>query len=418
MEFARRERQHDAVIAILVWNYWRGGMIRVAFSLARLLAGRPWDSIGRVRVVIGIRSDGPYDFDEMRREIADVAPAVTIRRLDVASIARTTASNMFPGVPVPPVEEVLLPRDGAHDFLDCDAWIGFSSSMEGCVLAARPYAVFCADQIQRYVPTLYGNGDGHPAPMSPVFVRSLKETYLGWRSARCVFATTPQTLNDVIGYAGVRKANALLAPTLIDPVVLPAEVAAPPGEPGIVWVTNGSVHKNHPVAVEALRIYYDELGGTLPLTVMGDLSELLEPSSKSDIAAVRAFRDNPSVMRRTRTLGRIGNALFDAVIRSCAVVWHNVIIDNGTLVAFDAVRADKLLVSSDYPQMRYLCDRYGVSALWFPAHDARAAAHALLEGERLYRAGASPGHAPREDTDDERIAAYGTIVRQLLGENA
>jgi hypothetical protein len=120
-------------------------------------------------------------------------------------------------------------------------------------------------------------------------------------------------------------------------------------------------------------------------------------------------------MRRTRTLGRIGNALFDAVMRSCAVVWHNVIIDNGTLVAFDAARAGKHLVSSDYPQMRYLCERYGVDALWFPAHDARAAARALLEGERLYRAGASPGHALREDSEEERVSAYGTMVRQLLG---
>ena len=251
--------------------------------------------------------------------------------------------------------------------------------------------------------------------MSASTVRLLKETYLGWRNARCVFATTPQTLSDVIGYAGVRKANALLAPTLIEPVVLPAEAEPPPGEPGIVWVTNGSVHKNHPVAVEALRIYYDELGGTLPLTVMGDLSESLEPSSKSDIAAVQAFRSNPSVMSRTRTLGRIGNALFDAVIRDCAVVWHNVIIDNGTFVALDAARANKHLISSDYPQMRYLCERYGVSALWFPSHDARAAAQALLEGERLYRAGASPGHALREDSEDERIIAYGAMLKQLLG---
>jgi hypothetical protein len=415
MEVSGPTHQHDATIAILVWNYWRGGMLRVAVSLARLLAGRPWDGIGRVRVVIGIRSDGPYDFDEMRREIADIAPAVTIRRLDVMPIARATAENMFPGVQVPPVEFVQLPHDGAHNFHDCDAWIGFSSSMEGCVLPVRPYAVFCADQIQRYVPGLF-NPDGRPRPMSPFAVRALQETYLGWRQARCVFATTPSTLEDVIGYGGTARSRAMLVPTLIDPIAVSDEtVTAPAGEPGIVWVTNGSVHKNHRVAVEALRIYYDELGGTLPLTVIGELGELLNEKPDADYAALAAFRDNPSVRRRTRTFGRVGNALFEAVIKGSAFVWHNAIIDNGTLVAFDAARAGKLLVSSDYPQMRYLCERYGVAAQWFPSHDARATAHALVQAEKRYHAGEPPGHALREDTEDDRVSAYGAVLRKLMG---
>ena len=104
------------------------------------------------------------------------------------------------------------------------------------------------------------------------------------------------------------------------------------------------------------------------------------------------------------------------LISEAAVVWHNVIVDNGTFVAFDAARADRYFVSSDYPQMRYLCEHYGIAALWHPHADPSAAAAALLEAGRRAAAGEKAGHALRQDSKAERDAAYGTLLAMLLGD--
>ena len=39
-----------------------------------------------------------------------------------------------------------------YDFLDCDAWLLLGCPTEGIVLPLRPFAVFQADWIARYVP--------------------------------------------------------------------------------------------------------------------------------------------------------------------------------------------------------------------------------------------------------------------------
>ena len=73
-------------------------------------------------------------------------------------------------------------------------------------------------------------------------------------------------------------------------------------------------------------------------------------------------------------------------------------------------------MSSDYPQMRYLCERYGIAALWHPPGDPTAAAVALLEAGRRAAAGEKTGHALRQDSKAERHAAYGTLLAMLLGD--
>jgi hypothetical protein len=231
-----------------------------------------------------------------------------------------------------------------------------------------------------------------------------------------VFATTPQTLGDVVGYAGVRASQALLTPTLIEWPKHRPQIAARDGStPAIVWVTNPAPHKNHAAAVRAAGIYYEELGGTLPLVVVGTGSEKLDPRTGGDTTGARAFRSAPAVLERTRFAGEVSDAAYQHLIGGAAIVWHNVIMDNGTFVAFDAARAGRHLVSSDYPQMRYLCERYGVAPIWHPADDPAAAARALITAEGRFRAGERPAHALREDADSERLGAYGTVLQRLLG---
>ena len=395
-------------------NEWRGGMLRNARALAGLIAGRSWLGIGAVEVVVGLRSHGPCDWAALEREFGAAGPHVSLRRMDwerrpVAGLR--TIFGSLPGLP-DMIAECSVPRDHGHDFLDCDAWILFGSSLEGFVVPARPVAVYCADLIQRYVPEIFA-GDGEECR----WARQV-ETHLGWRQARCVFATTPQTLSDAVSYAGVRRDRALLAPTLVDPIggarPLPPSGRST-GELYILWITNTSPHKNHQAAMEALRSYYGELDGTLPVVVAGTHSNLLAPGADADYPACRVIREARDMLPHLRFAGEVTDAAYLRLVSGAALVWHNVIADNGTFVAFDAARAGRHFVSSDYPQMRYLCERYGFAALWHPANDPRAAALALVEAERRAAAGADPGHALRQDSDDERHIAYGALLAMLLG---
>ena len=399
-------------VAILLPNEWRAGMLRNASALAALLAQTNWPGLGTLDVVVGLLRSGPYDWSAVGQEFAALG-SVSVRRMGWEAWPVTAIRTMLSTLPALPnaITHCSVPRDYGHDFLDCDAWIVFGSSLEGFVVPARPIAIYCADMIQRYVPQIFG------AAGQEEHWRRQIATHLGWRSASCVFCTTPQTRTDAISYAGVRASRALLAPTLVDPIAgsLRPQQPAAKCDPYILWITNASAHKNHRAAMEALRLYYGELGGTLPVVVAGQDTKLLAPGSGAQLQSSRSVHEATDVLPHLRFVGEVTHIAYLRLVSEASVVWHNVVIDNGTFVAFDAARAGRHFVSSDYPQMRYLCERYGVAARWHKAAEPAAAAGALLAAERAAAAGQDPGHKLHQDSADERRAAYGAMLLRLFG---
>jgi hypothetical protein len=270
--------------------------------------------------------------------------------------------------------------------------------------------VFCADLLPRRVAAADGgpNGFGDRS--------NLAEVMIGWRRARCAFATTPTTHADLVTYAGVHPDRAVLAPLQTEAAMPEREVALPPAgsAQGILWVTNRQAHKNHLAAIAALRAYVSR-GGALDITVCGVNSRALDPSTGSDHPGARALADAPEVLARMNFAGEPPDPAYRRLIASHGVVWHNALADNGSFTAFDAALAGAHLVSSDYPPMRYICERHGVAALFHPARNADAAADALLEAERRLRAGIAPAHDLRPTSEAELVAGYGGILGRLVG---
>jgi glycosyltransferase involved in cell wall biosynthesis len=265
--------------------------------------------------------------------------------------------------------------------------------------------VFCADLLYRYV--------AEPASwFTPEIRERMAQTFLGWRHARAVFATTPRTASDVVSFAGVPGARVRLLPTLIDPPSGPAPPPRPPGET-ILWVTNATSHKNHARTLAALRRYWDELGGRFDVVVCGAGTEALRPGA-SDHPMAQALSADPALARRFRILGRIDDATYLAAVADSGFVLHNALMDNGTFAAFDAARAGRHFVSSDYPSMRYLAQRYGIDTIWYPPRDVAAMAASLARAEAALRAGEAPRHQLRADDPAERLAAYQALLHQVL----
>jgi glycosyltransferase involved in cell wall biosynthesis len=383
---------------------WRAGMLRKARMLARVFT----ELDEGMEVVIGMRRDGPYDWAAIAAELSHT-PAVTMRRFRWEAVSAADAALIY-AMDMPPVPVVMAPRDGTHDFLDCDGWIVFSNSLEGFVIPSRPIGVYCADLIQKYVPEIFGG-----TAAEPMWAKQ-EETFSSWRRSRFVFSTTPATLADVVSYAGVDPERAMLVPTLIDPLLgsdagVPADTVA--GEPYILWVTNASPHKNAQGALAALRRYYGGEGG-LRVVVCGQDTARLNPRADDRVPQSEVFGSEPLVLRHVEFAGEVNDGRYLSLLRSAAVVWHNVVVDNGTFVAFDAARAHRQFVSSDYPQIRYLCERYGVDGRFHPHDDPDAAARALLAAEADFRAGATPRHRLRGDDPAERREAYRGLLSRLL----
>jgi hypothetical protein len=397
-------------LAIILAAEWRGGMLRNALLLARLYASHAWPGIGRVEVVVALPRGGAYDWQGLRRWCREAGDGVSIRPFAWRAMPAEAARLVFPAELVPPGDApVLLPDDGGRELRDADAWLFFASHGHGRIPWLRPTAVFCADLLPRRVAAADGgpNGFGDRS--------ALAEAMIGWRRAHCAFATTPTTQADLVTYAGVHPDRALLAPLQTEAAMPEAEVALPPvgSAPGILWVTNHGAHKNHATAVAALRSYVSR-GGGLDVTVCGVNSRALDPATGSGHPGARALADAPEVLARTRFVGEPPDPTYRRLVASHGVLWHNVLADNGSFVAFDAAMAGAHLVSSDYPPMRHICERHGVAALFHPARDPDAAADALLEAERRLRAGVAPAHDLRPTPEVELVAAYGDILRRLV----
>ncbi|MGD9713066.1 MAG: hypothetical protein AB7V46_13485, partial [Thermomicrobiales bacterium] len=148
--------------------------------------------------------------------------------------------------------------------------------------------------------------------------------------------------------------------------------------------------------------------------ICGQDTDKLNPRSDNRTPLSEAFTQEPLVLPHIEFAGEVDDRRYLSLLHSAAIVWHNVVIDNGTFVAFDAARANRQFVSSDYPQIRYLCDRYGVDARFHPFDDPGAAARSLLAAQDDFLAGTSPRHQLRGDDPLEKQGAYRDLLSRLL----
>ena len=265
-----------------------------------MLANLFTDVDSELEVVIGVRQDGPYDWQALESEFTHSA-AISIRRFNWQSVSAADAAQIY-CFDTPPVPVVMAPRDGTHDFLDCHGWVVFSNSLEGFVIPSRPVGVFCADLIQKYVPEIFGGAKAHQ------MWAKQEETFSSWRASRFVFSTTPATLEDVVSYAGVGREQALLTPTLIDPLRQggPGVDSEPPAsDPYILWVTNASPHKNAKGALAALRHYYEAGQGRLRVVICGQDTDKLDPRSDNRAPVSALFAQEPRVLPHIQFAGEV-----------------------------------------------------------------------------------------------------------------
>ena len=386
----------DKTIMVVMPHPWKGGFFRVAAALCNALDEMVFDG-SRFRVILGV----PAEYECTERYLLN--PNVTVEQIGYENVDVYDSRFVDPekverlsGLPlVTPTRT--LPYGDTGVIGEVDAYVLLSALyFEGVFVSRKPYSVYVADMIQRYVPEIYSDaGANYQAPpwkMDRHQRAALKE-------AESVFATTTQTMQDTLHYGGVDPRKTMLFPMFAMDIADRQSTESPAKSPArssydlkdlisgksfkvekggyFLWVTNASAHKNHVNAFRALKHYYESLGGQLKCLICGPVTDMLIPgdlASPYHSKVYNELRQWTGYNQHVKVLGYISDHTYLSLLTDSKFLWHNVIYDNGTFSIIEASSVGTPVLSSDYPQIRFIDEQFKVGSTFFDARDPIEAA--------------------------------------------
>jgi glycosyltransferase involved in cell wall biosynthesis len=177
-------------------------------------------------------------------------------------------------------------------------------------------------------------------------------------------------------------------------------------EPYFLWSTNGAAHKNHANALEALRLYYNALGGTLDCWLTN-----LPPEAQQAVAPEHRRPE------RLQWMGRLSDSAYQEAMAGAEFLWHPARVDNGSFSVVEAAHAGVPSLSSDYPAMREMDHQFQLRLKWMDPDSPQDMARRLKEMEM--RASEARAELPSAESlatqkVDRLAGAYWKVVRECL----
>ncbi|WP_141056035.1 glycosyltransferase [Tepidiphilus succinatimandens] len=358
-------------VAVLDPVGFRGGQARALQLVAEAIYQGSRAEGMPAEVVLGYLetpSHQPDDFRELRQEIKQ-RPFVW----KTLSTGEARRALTYAGVPLPEVleQEYQVPDDGINQFYDCDFWLFISDWLLKPLLPIRSYALMVYDYIQRYEPNVL------PAEANLTFLRAA-------RRASGVLVTTKFTLMDALQYAGVALDRVHKVPMLA-PDFSRDGVCRQKSEPSdyFIWTTNLAIHKNHVNAVKALRIYYEQLSGSLRCLLTGFNSNAILKGAYPHLEPVREMVvQSQALQDKVVAMGDLPDVRYRNLLANARFLWHPARIDNGSFCVVEAAFLGVPSLSSDYPAMREMDDFYKLGLSWCNPHNPAQMAEQLKRMEQ------------------------------------
>ncbi|MBV9782979.1 MAG: glycosyltransferase [Acidisphaera sp.] len=376
-------------------------MLNFAILLSNIIAGMTIDG---EQAVASLCIPEGYD----RTHMAGLSATVNVTDVRQIPLARTDARALpFPDDygtdPYSPTHYTALTTvDGSLDIAIADVWILLTSILlHGPLFPEKPYLVYLPDLIQRLVPEIYG-----PDPLGPSWIMNAWQA-MSLQRSQGVIVTTKRTGLDAVSYAGVSKSKVHVLPMVQAPLFkvpdsaealsrqkrtqlrqflgdgparedtsggrlqkLRCENSLDPAQtPYFLWVTNSTQHKNHRRALRALELYYGQEDGRLACMMCGATTDDFKAASTVQTPYIQEVRtriaESPLLRDRLHVAGELSHAGFRRLLTGAAYLWHNVLYDNGTFSVIEAASLGIPSLTSDYPQMREICEAYSINTRTF-----------------------------------------------------
>lgn len=352
-------------IAVILPVAYRGGTLRSAKLLAQALwmgsreAGEDVDVIFAYPNTTGHAPDG-WDLD-LPESIS--RRTIEWRTLD-SEMARRAMRYAGHGDWTPLADPYLVADDGVHQLYDCRLWIVVSDRLNAPLLPLRPYMLMVYDYVQRYDVDFPAGADWPCLDAA--------------RRAKRVLVTTRFTERDALTYAGVPRERVLRVPMLAPEFPDSIQSTSAGRAPYFLWVTNAGRHKNHHIAMCALREYYESLNGLFDCHVCGiDTARLVKGDLPHLEPVAGLLSESDALRRRVRFLGEIPDSQYWRQLASASFLWHPARIDNGTLTVIEAAIQGVPSLSSRYPAMEEMEAAFRLNLTWMDPGQPDQAARQL-----------------------------------------
>lgn len=327
-----------------------------------------------IEIAIGLPRTNEVTWRKQEAELRAGNNKIIVRHLEWERVPTEMAYRMFPQAPVELefVPDCALPRDWGWNFVDCDAWVVFSSREQGAVFPIKPTSYFVRDLAERFVPKAYA-----PDLHSVLWERQ-KHAFRAMRHSRVAAVSTSSTGDDVSGYAGVRRNRILEVPQLL-PRHVKTTSRKTSKEKHLLWFTAANANFDIENALEALRIYQAD-GGTMKVTLVSEDAHLFDPATGQT-----ALLGIPSQTIRVTNSIAFETVQFEAdlqrLLNRADAIWSSAIAEGENEGLIRASVAGIPFVGFNYPQNRAHAQTLGVSSILYDEQDSHKIADALFAAE-------------------------------------
>lgn len=377
----------------------RAGLLASELSLARSNSGQ------QVALTIGLPEASESRWRAGERMLQDYVPGIVVRHAEWTRIPVANARRMFADLPATTdlagMEKVAVPRDWGWNFQDCDLWISLADPGIGAVLPLRPTLHYCSGLPERYVPEAVA-----PSIKDTYWTRQV-EAFRLWRQG-LVATSDPDTIADLVSYAGVRRERIELVPEVLDRLPgLSGDAESKSGEL-MLWHLRGTALDDLRNCLEGLAAYYRE-GGTLEvLVVAADRSHWAQHPSygKLPIDLQEFFNDLPKTAYHSPRE-------FERLLPQAGALWSSVTAGGEADDLYDAVRAGLHFLAPRFGLNERIVQRLGADATLYPRDEPLGLTDALHGIERQpdrkqpLLAGLNIGAATRQ-------ASFGFLLDRML----
>lgn len=365
-------------IGIILSNSYSGGILTQAKNIIKMLLKQINNCELNIKLELAFPQNKYYsseEFDDLKLLGVTIRDFIwnTISASQAITIAKLYIDEFE--LPASPTGNYCYLDDKVASFTDLDYWLFLSDRMPETLLPLRNYSIIGYDYLQRYFNFI-------PPQLQEIIVSNL-------RNADCVFSTSPQSFNDAISYIGLPIYKVKMLPmefSLYETKILDAPMV----KPYFIWVTNTSIHKNHVNIGKAFAYYYNELNGKLKCVISGFNSNVLSPELKlkdKDISPVkhikkfRAIITNENVCDKLKFVGYSSNVEYVRILQQASFTLHGNSYDNGSFSVIEAAYFGVPSVSTQYPAMEYINQRFNLNLLFCDANDYKDIAAKIKEME-------------------------------------